>query len=78
MIHIRAAHEVWRRYVGVDDLLAVCVSRALDGWAGEIDRFRAAVQEAKVGSDKVNPDIPQVSAPVIVKYVTDLQLIGLL
>jgi hypothetical protein len=36
------------------------------------------VQEAKVGSDKINPDIPQVSAPVIVKYVTDLQLIGLL
>jgi thioester reductase-like protein len=42
------------------------------------DRFRAAVQEAKVGSDKINPDIPKVSAPVIVKYVTDLQLIGLL
>jgi glycopeptidolipid biosynthesis protein len=42
------------------------------------DRFRAAVQEAKVGSDKINPDIPRVSAPVIVKYVTDLQLIGLL
>ncbi|WP_156660584.1 amino acid adenylation domain-containing protein, partial [Mycobacterium sp. 852002-10029_SCH5224772] len=39
------------------------------------DRFRAAVQEAKVGSDN---DIPHVSAPVIVKYVTDLQLLGLL
>ncbi|BCP05719.1 hypothetical protein [Mycobacterium paraintracellulare] len=36
---------------------------------------RAAVQEAKVGPDN---DIPHVSAPVIVKYVTDLQLLGLL
>ena len=39
------------------------------------DRFRAAVQEAKIGPDK---DIPHVSAPVIVKYITDLQLLGLL
>ncbi|WP_142281730.1 thioester reductase domain-containing protein, partial [Mycobacterium kyorinense] len=39
------------------------------------DRFRAAVQEAKVGPDN---DIPHVSAPVIVKYVTDLQLLGLI
>ena len=39
------------------------------------DRFRAAVQEAKIGPDK---DIPHVSAPMIVKYVTDLQLLGLL
>ncbi|ORC12987.1 non-ribosomal peptide synthetase, partial [Mycobacterium kansasii] len=41
-------------------------------------RFRAAVQEAKLGPDKDNPDIPHVSAPVILKYVTDLQLLGLL
>jgi fatty acid CoA ligase FadD9 len=39
------------------------------------DRFRAAVQQAKIGPDK---DIPHVSAPIIVKYVTDLQLLGLL
>ncbi|WP_062540704.1 carboxylic acid reductase, partial [Mycobacterium celatum] len=39
------------------------------------DRFRAAVQEAKIGPDK---DIPHVTAPVIVKYITDLQLLGLL
>ncbi|MBV8786794.1 MAG: hypothetical protein JOZ00_08915, partial [Mycobacterium sp.] len=39
------------------------------------DRFRAAVQQAKIGADN---DIPHVSAPVIVKYVTDLELIGLL
>ena len=37
------------------------------------DRFRAAVQEAKIGPDH---DIPHVSAPIIIKYVTDLQLLG--
>jgi glycopeptidolipid biosynthesis protein len=42
------------------------------------DRFRAAVQEAKIGPDKEFPDIPHVSAPIIIKYVTDLQLLGLL
>jgi glycopeptidolipid biosynthesis protein len=39
------------------------------------DRFRAAVQEAKIGPDN---DIPHVSAPIIIKYVTELQLLGLL
>jgi thioester reductase-like protein len=39
------------------------------------DRFRAAVQEAKIGPDN---DIPHVSAPIIVKYVTELQRLGLL
>jgi fatty acid CoA ligase FadD9 len=39
------------------------------------DRFRAAVQEAKIGPDK---DIPHVTAPIIIKYTTDLQLLGLL
>ena len=39
------------------------------------DRFRAAVQEAKIGPDN---DIPHVTAPIIIKYVTDLQLLGLL
>jgi amino acid adenylation domain-containing protein/thioester reductase-like protein len=42
------------------------------------DRFRAAVREAKIGADKDNPDIPRISAPIIIKYVTDLQLLGLL
>jgi len=41
-------------------------------------RFRAAVQEAKIGHDKNDPDIPHVSASIIIKYVTDLQLLGLL
>jgi amino acid adenylation domain-containing protein/thioester reductase-like protein len=41
-------------------------------------RFRAAVRAAKIGPDKHNPDIPHVSKPMIIKYVTDLQLLGLL
>src|SRR5271166_4867303 len=47
----------------------------INGSMAPTDRFRAAVQEAKIGPDK---DIPHVSAPVIVKYITDLQLLGLL
>jgi len=39
------------------------------------DRFRSAVQTAKVGADK---DIPHITAQVIVKYATDLKLLGLL
>jgi thioester reductase-like protein/amino acid adenylation domain-containing protein len=49
-----------------------------NGSYGPVDRFRAAVREAKIGPDKNNPDIPHVSAPIIIKYVTDLQLLGLL
>ncbi|MCA2245065.1 amino acid adenylation domain-containing protein, partial [Mycobacterium sp. WUMAC-067] len=45
------------------------------GCLGPTERFRAAVQEAKIGADN---DIPHISAAVIVKYVTDLQLLGLL
>ena len=39
------------------------------------ERFRTAVQDAKIGPDK---DIPHVTREVTVKYVTDLQLLGLL
>ncbi|MDM2418495.1 amino acid adenylation domain-containing protein [Mycobacteroides abscessus] len=39
------------------------------------DRFQAAVRRAKIGSDQ---DIPHISAPIILKYVTDLQMLGLL
>ncbi|MDM4142335.1 non-ribosomal peptide synthetase, partial [Mycobacterium sp. FLAC0960] len=45
------------------------------GCLGPTDRFRAAVQEAKIGPDN---DIPQINVSVIVKYVTDLELLGLL
>src|SRR6202020_2649936 len=47
----------------------------ISGSMAPTDRFRAAVQEAKIGPDK---DIPHVSEPVIVKYITDLQLLELL
>jgi fatty acid CoA ligase FadD9 len=39
------------------------------------ERFHTAVQDAKIGPDK---DIPHVTRDVIVKYITDLQLLGLL
>ncbi len=48
------------------------------GSYGPTDHFRAAVHEAKIGRDKNDPDIPHVSASIILKYVTDLQLLGLL
>ncbi|BBY17751.1 carboxylic acid reductase [Mycolicibacterium litorale] len=47
----------------------------INGSLAPADHFRAAVQEAKIGPDK---DIPHLSAPVIVKYLTDLELLGLL
>jgi fatty acid CoA ligase FadD9 len=47
----------------------------INGSLAPADHFRAAVQDNKIGPDK---DIPHVSAPVIVKYITDLELLGLL
>ena len=47
----------------------------VNGSLAPADHFRAAVQDAKIGPDK---DIPHLSAPVIVKYATDLELLGLL
>jgi fatty acid CoA ligase FadD9 len=47
----------------------------ISGTIASTDRFRAAVQKAKVGADK---DIPHVTAPIVIKYITDLQLLGLL
>jgi fatty acid CoA ligase FadD9 len=49
--------------------------KPIRGSLAPTDRFHAAVREAKIGPDK---DIPHVTAPIIVKYVTDLQLLGLL
>lgn len=48
--------------------------RPLRGAPAPTDVFRAAVQEAKIGADK---DIPHLSAALIDKYVSDLQLLGL-
>ncbi|WP_193044345.1 carboxylic acid reductase [Mycolicibacterium baixiangningiae] len=47
----------------------------INGSLAPADHFRAAVQDAKIGPDK---DIPHLSAPAIVKYLTDLELLGLL
>ncbi|MDT7758221.1 MAG: fatty acid CoA ligase FadD9 [Mycobacterium sp.] len=49
--------------------------KPINGAMAPTDRFRSAVQLAKVGADK---DIPHVSPAMIVKYVTDLHLLGLL
>jgi fatty acid CoA ligase FadD9 len=49
--------------------------KPIRGSIAPTDRFRAAVQEAKIGADS---DIPHVSPTMIVKYITDLQLLGLL
>ncbi|SBS76394.1 Thioester reductase domain protein [uncultured Mycobacterium sp.] len=48
--------------------------RPVRGSIAPTERFRSAVQDAKIGPDK---DIPHVTPEVIVKYVTDLQLLGL-
>ncbi|WP_406816101.1 carboxylic acid reductase [Mycobacterium sp. M23085] len=49
--------------------------KPINGSMAPTDVFRAAVQEAKIGPDK---DIPHVSPAVIVKYITNLELLGLL
>ncbi len=49
--------------------------KPLRGSLAPTDRFRTAVQEAKIGPDK---DIPHVTREIIVKYITDLELLGLL
>jgi thioester reductase-like protein len=46
----------------------------LGGAPASAERFRAAVEEAKIGPDK---DIPHITPQVIVKYITNLQLLGL-
>ena len=45
------------------------------GSAGPTDKFRAAVQDAKIGPEQ---DIPHITPSVINKYVTDLRHLGLL
>ncbi len=47
----------------------------INGSMAPTDRFRAAVQDAKIGPDK---DIPHISPQIIAKYVSDLRLLGLL
>ena len=50
-------------------------AKPINGSMAPTDRFRSAVQKAKIGADK---DIPHVSSPVIIKYITNLQLLDLL
>jgi fatty acid CoA ligase FadD9 len=52
--------------------------RPVNGAMASTERFRAAVQDAKIGPDASNPDIPHISSAIIVKYVADLKLLGLL
>ena len=47
----------------------------IPGSIAPTDRFRTAVQEAKIGPDK---DIPHITPAVIVQYVSNLELLGLL
>jgi fatty acid CoA ligase FadD9 len=49
--------------------------KPLNGPMAPTTRFRAAVQDAKIGPDK---DIPHIRAPIIVKYISDLHQLGLL
>jgi len=48
--------------------------RPLRGSMAPTNVFRTAVQDAKIGPDK---DIPHITPDVIVKYITDLQLLGM-
>jgi fatty acid CoA ligase FadD9 len=49
--------------------------KPIRGSAAPTDRFRSAVQSLRIGP---NGDIPHVTPEIIVKYVADLQLLGLL
>ena len=78
---LRALPDRQRQHSALQVLLSLTNSNLLQpsppilGSVAPTDRFRAAVREAKIGPDN---DIPHVSAPIIIKYVTDLQLFGLL
>jgi hypothetical protein len=61
------------RAVGSAAALPPRTEKSLRGALASTERFRAALREAKIGPDK---DIPHVTAPMIVKYITDLQLLG--
>jgi fatty acid CoA ligase FadD9 len=49
--------------------------KPIRGAMAPADRFRAAVQDARIGPDK---DIPHITAPIITNYITNLQRLGLL
>jgi amino acid adenylation domain-containing protein/thioester reductase-like protein len=75
---LRALPDRQRQHTVLDVLLLgnstyLQPAEPIRGSFAPTDRFRAAVQDAKVGPDN---DIPHVAAPIIIKYVTDLQLLG--
>jgi tryptophan 2,3-dioxygenase len=75
---LRALPDRQRRHTVLEVLLLgnptyLLPAEPIRGAFAPTDRFRAAVQDAKIGPDN---DIPHVSAPIIIKYVTDLQLLG--
>jgi fatty acid CoA ligase FadD9 len=47
--------------------------KPMNGVMAHTDRFRAAVQDAKIGPDK---DIPHITAPIIINNMTNLQQLG--
>ncbi|OBK38921.1 non-ribosomal peptide synthetase, partial [Mycobacterium sp. 1165196.3] len=71
----RQRHQSVLQLLQLRNALHVPPADPARGCLGPTERFRAAVQEAKIGPDN---DIPQISPSVIVKYVTDLKLLGLL
>nr|WP_264000812.1 non-ribosomal peptide synthetase [Mycobacterium intermedium] len=77
---LRALPERQRRHSVLQMLLLRSSGRvqplkSTRGSYAPTDRFRRAVQDAKIGPDR---DIPHVCAPIIIKYVTDLRRLGLL
>jgi len=63
---IRAPHEVWRRYTGVDDLLAACIALAGEGWSGDVDSGGSLVELAELARNivgEVRPGI-EIERPV--------------
>jgi thioester reductase-like protein len=49
--------------------------KPIRGALAPTDRFGASVQDAKISPDK---DIPHITAPIILNYITHLQLLALL
>lgn len=64
-IGVTATSEVWRRYCGVDDYLAVCTWRAATGWSGTVDSGGPEVEMralADLVADRYPGPRPQVDA----------------
>lgn len=69
-VAVTAPSEVWRRYCGVDDYLAVCVARMLGGWSGLIDSGGPEV-ELRVLARLVANRYPGATPEVVAALPTD-------